>query len=83
MSCAAWVKSVSAAISQHGPAYVKPELCATAPNQVYAWDITKLHGQQKWTYFYLYAVIDIYSRYVVGWMIADRTSSTLAKLASA
>jgi putative transposase len=62
------------------PSYVKPELCATAPNQVYAWDITKLHGPQKWTYFYLYAVIDIYSRYVVGWMIADRESSTLAKL---
>jgi putative transposase len=62
------------------PAYVKPELCATAPNQVYAWDITKLHGPQKWTYFYLYVVIDIYSRYVVGWMVADRESSELAKL---
>ena len=62
------------------PAYVKPELCATAPNQVYAWDITKLHGPQKWTYFYLYAVIDIYSRYVVGWMVADRESSELAKV---
>jgi putative transposase len=61
-------------------AYVKPELCATAPNQVWAWDITKLHGPQKWNYFYLYAVIDIYSRYVVGWMIADRESSVLAKL---
>jgi hypothetical protein len=42
------------------PAHVKPELCATAPNRVYAWDITKLHGPQKWTYFFLYAVIDIY-----------------------
>jgi putative transposase len=62
------------------PTHVKPELCATAPNQVWAWDITKLHGPQKWTYFYLYAVIDIYSRYVVGWMIADRESSALAKL---
>jgi putative transposase len=62
------------------PAHVKPELCATAPNQVYTWDITKLHGPQKWTYFYLYAVIDIYSRYVVGWMVADRESSALAKL---
>ncbi len=62
------------------PAYAKPELCATGPNQVYAWDITKLHGPQKWTYFYLYAVIDIYSRYVVGWMVADRESSALAKL---
>jgi putative transposase len=46
---------------------------------VWAWDITKLHGPQKWTYYYLYAVIDIYSRYVVGWMIADRESSVLAK----
>jgi putative transposase len=62
------------------PAHVKPELCATAPNQVYAWDITKLHGPQKWNYLYLYVVIDIYSRYVVGWMIADRESSALAKL---
>jgi putative transposase len=62
------------------PSHVKPELCATAPNQVYAWDITKLHGPQKWTYFYLYAVIDIFSRYIVGWMVADRESSELAKL---
>lgn len=61
------------------PAHVKPELCATGPNQVYAWDITKLHGPQKWTYFHLYTVIDIYSRYVVGWMIADRESSELAR----
>jgi len=62
------------------PAHVKPELCATGPNQVFAWDITKLHGPQKWTYFHLYTVIDIFSRYVVGWMIADRESSELAKL---
>jgi putative transposase len=62
------------------PAHVKPELCATAPNQVYAWDITKLHGPEKWTYFHLYVVIDIYSRYIVGWMIADRESSKLAKI---
>ena len=62
------------------PAHVKPELCATAPRQVFAWDITKLHGPQKWTYFYLYAIIDIYSRYVVGWMVADRESSQLARI---
>ena len=62
------------------PAHVKPELCATEPNRVYAWDITKLHGPQKWTYYYLYVVIDIYSRYIVGWMVADRESSQLAKL---
>jgi putative transposase len=62
------------------PAHVKPELCATAPRQVFAWDITKLHGPQKWTSYYLYAIIDIYSRYVVGWMVADRESSELARI---
>ena len=62
------------------PAYVKPELCATTPNRVYAWDITKLHGPHKWTYYYLYVIIDIYSRYVVGWMVADRESSELARI---
>jgi putative transposase len=61
------------------PAHVKPELCATAPRQVFAWDITKLHGPRKWTYYYLYVIIDIYSRYVVGWMVADRESSALAR----
>lgn len=61
------------------PAHAKPELCATAPGQVYAWDITKLHGPRKWRYFYLYVIIDIYSRYVVGWMVADRESSALAR----
>jgi len=61
------------------PSHVKPELVADAPNRVWAWDITKLHGPQKWTYFYLYAIMDRYRRYVVGWMIADRESSELAK----
>jgi putative transposase len=61
------------------PAYKKPELLATAPNQVWSWDITKLLGPEKWTYFYLYVVLDIFSRYVVGWMIAHRESATLAK----
>jgi len=61
------------------PAHVKPELTATAPNRVSIWDITKLNGRQKWTYFYLYATIDISSRYVVGWMVADHESSELAK----
>jgi putative transposase len=60
-------------------AQVKPELCATGPRQVFAWDITKLHGPQKWTYYYLYVIIDIYSRYVVGWMVAERESSALAR----
>ena len=62
------------------PARVKPELCATGRHQVFAWDITKLHGPQKWTYYYLYVIIDIYSRYVVGWMVADRESAELARI---
>jgi putative transposase len=62
------------------PARAKPELCATGPRQVFAWDITKLHGPQKWTYFYLYAIVDIYSRYVVGWTVADRESSEIARI---
>jgi putative transposase len=61
------------------PEYKKPELLATAPNQVWSWDITKLLGPEKWTYFYLYVVIDIYSRYVVGWLIAERESAALAR----
>jgi len=61
------------------PVYAKPELLATGPNQVWSWDITKLKGPVKWTYFYLYVILDIYSRYVVGWMVAPRESGTLAK----
>lgn len=61
------------------PARTKPELVATGPNQCWSWDITKLRGPAKWTYFYLYAVIDIYSRYVVGWTIADTESRYLAE----
>jgi putative transposase len=55
------------------PARVKPELVATGSNQVWSWDITKLHGPAKWTYYYLYVIIDIYSRHVVGWMVASGT----------
>lgn len=62
------------------PATVKPELAATAPNQVYSWDITKLHGPAKWTYYYLYVILDIFSRYVVGWMVASRESAGLAEV---
>lgn len=62
------------------PATVKPELVATAPNQVYSWDITKLRGPAKWTCYYLYVIIDIYSRYVVGWMVATRESAALAEV---
>jgi putative transposase len=61
------------------PARVKPELVATKPNRVWSWDITKLHGPAKWSYFHLYVIIDVYSRYTVGWMIADRESAVLAE----
>jgi putative transposase len=61
------------------PAAVKPELIATGPNQVWSWDITKLHGPAKWTYSYLYVILDIYSRYAVGWMVATRESAVLAE----
>ena len=61
------------------PVYEKPELLATGPNQVWSWDITKLLGPGKWTYFYLYVIIDIFSRYVVGWMVATHESAQLAK----
>src|SRR6184192_1550867 len=61
------------------PATVKPELVATRPNQVWSWDITKLLGPQKWTYFHLYVVIDIYSRYVTGWLLATRETAELAE----
>jgi putative transposase len=64
-------------LAQH-PVYVKPELLATGPNQVWSWDITKLLGPVKWSYFYLYVVLDIYSRYVVGWMIALQQAAHLA-----
>ena len=61
------------------PQYQAPELLATAPNQVWSWDITKLLGPVKWTYFYLYVILDLFSRYVVGWMLAHCESSALAK----
>ena len=61
------------------PVYQKPELLATAPNQVWSWDITKLLGPVKWTYFYLYVILDIFSRYVVGWMVAGAESAALAQ----
>ena len=61
------------------PQYKKPELLATAPNQVWSWDITKLLGPCKWTYFHLYVILDIFSRYVVGWMVAPRETAELAR----
>lgn len=66
------------AIVRHAQ-YAKPELLATAPNQVWSWDITKLLGPVKWTYYYLYVLLDIFSRYVVGWMLAERESGVLAQ----
>jgi putative transposase len=61
------------------PTYTKPELLATGPNQLWSWDITKLKGPAKWTYYYLYVILDVFSRYVVGWMIAERESASLAR----
>ena len=61
------------------PPHAAPELLATRPNEVWSWDITKLLGPAKWTYFYLYVILDIFSRYVVGWMVAYRESAALAQ----
>jgi putative transposase len=61
------------------PPRSKPELVATAPNRCWSWDITKLRGPVKWTYYHLYVVLDIYSRYVPGWLIAERESAVLAE----
>ena len=58
---------------------VKPELIATRPNEVWSWDITKLLGPTKWVYYHLYVIMDIFSRYVVGWLIADCESQALAR----
>ena len=63
---------------QHPP-YIKPELLATGPNQLWSWDIIKLKGPAKWTYYYLYVILDVFSRYVVGWMIAERELAELAR----
>ena len=61
------------------PPYAKPELVATAPNQVWSWDITRLLGPQTWSYYYLYVLLDLFSRYAAGWMVADRENSALAQ----
>ena len=84
------IRTMYRLLAQHGevrerrnqlthPNYKKPELLATGPNQVWSWDITKLRGPVKWTYFHLYVILDIFSRYVVGWMVAPRESAELAK----
>lgn len=61
------------------PSYQRPELLATRPNQLWSWDITKLRGPTKWTYFYLYVIVDVFSRYVVGWAVFTRESAALAQ----
>ena len=61
------------------PPYARPELLAERPNELWSWDITKLLGPAKWTYFYLYAILDVFSRYVVGWTIQHRESAQVAK----
>lgn len=61
------------------PCYSVPELLATKPNELWSWDITKLKGPAKWVYFYLYVILDVFSRYVVGWMVAHRESAKLAE----
>ena len=61
------------------PVYTKPELLATGPNQLWSWDITKLKGPAKWVYFCLYVILDVFSRYVVGWMVAHREAAVLAE----
>jgi len=59
--------------------YTAPELLATAPNELWSWDITKLRGPATWTYYYLYVILDVFSRAVVGWMIAEREDAGLAE----
>ena len=61
------------------PAYAAPELLAQRPNEVYSWDITKLKGPANWTYYYLYVILDVYSRYAVGWTVQHRESGQVAK----
>lgn len=61
------------------PPMVKPELVATRPNEVWSWDVTRLAGPAKWTWFYLYVILDIYSRYVVGWKLARRETAAIAE----
>jgi putative transposase len=61
------------------PAYVAPELLAERPNELWSWDITKLLGPAKWTYFYLYVILDVFSRYVVGWTVQHRERAPVAE----
>jgi putative transposase len=62
------------------PAYAKPELLAERPNELWSWDVSKLKGPAKWTYYYLYVILDVFSRYVVGWTVQHRETAQLAKV---
>ena len=61
------------------PAYTKPELLAERPNELWSWDVSKLKGPAKWTYYYLYVILDVFSRYIVGWAVQHRETAQLAK----
>ena len=76
---AASARCASAATSSTHPPYAAPELLASRPNELWSWDISKLKGPAKWTYFYLYVILDVFSRYVVGWSVQQRESAELAK----
>ena len=78
-SCARHTKCADGAIKARQGSYSKPELLATQPKQLWSWDITKLKGATTWTYHYLYVIMDVFSRYVVGWMIAERETAELAE----
>ena len=77
--CARPARAGSGARRPPTPPRSSPSWQPTGPNQVYSWDITKLHGPAKWTYYHLYVILDIYTRYVVGWMVATRESAALAE----
>ena len=72
-------RGAGAARSAHPPAYAKPELLAERPNELWSWDVTKLKGPAKWTYYYLYVILDVFSRYIVGWTVQYRENAQLAK----
>jgi len=61
------------------PSYATPELLATRPNELWSWDVSKLKGPAKWTYYYLYVILDVFSRYAVGWTVQYRENGQLAK----
>ena len=78
-SCTSTTRCVNAAARPPTPPTRNPSSSPPRPNSVWSWDITKLHGPEKWTYYYLYVILDIYSRYVVGWMLARAERAELSK----